>query len=92
MSATSNPYRKAFAFAAVFFVLGVIALFARYGSPGPDAVQAMTYMVLAVLVPAWITGWQVKRSSKVWPLWKIGLLYVGVLVVLAIVLASGRMH
>jgi len=88
---TPRPFAKAFACAAVAFVVAVIAVFSTLEVPASSyvGVKLLTRLILNVSVPALVAGFFARRSTKVWSIWKIIALYVLVLVIVHIASVAG---
>jgi hypothetical protein len=79
---TPRPFQKAFLCAAVAFVLIVAAAVATLGMPASGTEPEMAGRLFAyVAIPAVIVGFFARRSAKVWPVWKIALIFVVVLII-----------
>lgn len=80
---TPRPFRKAFACAAVAFVVIAGAALAAFWLPNDPSVgsQLAGELVALVAIPALVVGFFARRSAKVWPMWKVAAWYIVVLVV-----------
>jgi hypothetical protein len=88
---TTRPFSKAFACAAVSFVLGVLALRMSVG-PSTDAPEAMGYLFGIVVLPAIVTGFWASRSSAAWPVWRVIVAYIAMLVIVGVLEASAKLR
>ena len=86
---TTRPFSKAFACAAVSFVLGVLARRASVGPPAA-APEAMGYLFGIVALPAIVTGFWASRSSSAWPLWRTIVTYIAILATVAVLAGAGK--
>lgn len=85
---TARPFAKAFACAAVSFMLGVLVLgmLALQASRGASSLdydalaEAMGYLFGGSATAAIITGFWAWRSSSAWPLWRTIITYIAMLV------------
>jgi hypothetical protein len=88
---TTRPFSKAFACAAVSFVLGVLALLASVGPPA-DVPEAMGYLFATVVLPAIVTGFWASRSSAAWPLWRTIGTYIAMLIGVVVLQGVGKLR
>lgn len=87
---TPRPFVKALACSLVAFALATVALVMTLGPPGPNAPMAFGYLFGTLLVPGLITGFFAWRARKIWPLWRIVLTFVAVLIVTTMLQVAGR--
>jgi hypothetical protein len=86
---TTRPFAKAFACAAVAFVIGTTAIYAAL-RPSSDPGRALGYLFATVAVPAVITGFLARRSSTAWLVWRIVITFVVALTLAAALQAVGN--
>jgi peptidoglycan/LPS O-acetylase OafA/YrhL len=87
---TPNPFRKAFACAALAFVAIYAGLWLSIGPPADPARIAGMVFGLAV-TPAIIVGLWARNSKKTWSLFRVIALYVLFLIICAALFVSGSM-
>jgi peptidoglycan/LPS O-acetylase OafA/YrhL len=87
---TPNPFRKAFACAAIAFVAIYAGLWQSIGPPADPARIAGMVFGLAV-TPAIIVGLWARNSKKTWSLFRVIALYVLFLIICAALFVSGSM-
>ena len=88
---TSRPFLKAFACAAVFFVVPIVVVLIAWGPPKNDyAYNLLGQLFALTAVPAVITGVLARRAKTAWSMVKIVLIYVFVLIILAVVTLAGK--
>jgi hypothetical protein len=77
---TRSPFTKAFACAAVVYVVAVVAVLVTLGTPNSEGYRLFGRLFAAVFLPAIVVGFLARRAATVWPLWKFIVFYVLVLV------------
>ena len=87
---TTNPFRKAFACAAVAFVAVYAGLSLSFGPPDDPARIAGIVFGL-VVVPAIIVALWARNSAKTWSLFRVIALYVLFLIICGVLFISGSM-
>ncbi len=88
---TSRPFLKAFACAAVAFVVPIVVVLIAWGPPTGDRAPNLIGQLFALTVlPAVITGVLARRAKTAWSTVKIALIYVFVLIILAVVTLAGK--
>jgi hypothetical protein len=90
---TSRPFLKAFACAAVAFVVPVVAVLIAWGPPKNNhAYDLLGQLFALTAVPAIITGFLAHRAKTAWSMVKIAVIYVLVLVVVVILAIAGKIR
>jgi hypothetical protein len=80
---TTNPFKKAFACAAIAFVAIYASLWLSIGPPAdPARIAGMVFGL--VVTPAIIVGLWARKSAKTWSLFRVIALYVLFLVLCAV--------
>ena len=80
---TTNPFKKAFACAAIAFVAIYAGLWLSIGPPAdPGRIAGMVFGL--AVVPAIIVGLWARKSKKTWSLFRVIALYVLFLVLCAV--------
>lgn len=84
------PFVKAFACSGVAFCIALAALLTLVGPPGPMAGEAIGRLFAAVIIPGLITGFIVRRSAAIWPVWRIAAAFAGIAVLVMAITVVGR--
>lgn len=86
---TRRPYTMAFAWGGIWLVLltlGFTAAYANFSAEGFGRFLGMTMLASAV------TGFQGKRSTNAWDFWKVGVVYILVLIGVWLISSYGAMQ
>ena len=89
---TAHPFVKAFTCAAVAYGLATAILLGvamPAASDGAAIARALGLFAIASFVPALITGMVVCQSPRVWPFWRIALVFLPMFSLVAVLHASG---
>jgi hypothetical protein len=91
-AATAHPFAKAFtcavlAYAVATSILLGVAMPAAVDDPA--VVRALGIFAVASFVPALITGMVVCQSTRVWPFWRIALVFLPMFSLVAVLHAGG---
>jgi hypothetical protein len=89
---TPYPFAKAFACAGLAYAVATAILlgFALPATPDGRALMgALGIFAIASFVPALITGMVVCQSPRVWPFWRIALVFLPMFSLVAVLHASG---
>lgn len=90
---TSSPFLKAFACAAVAFVVPIVAALIAWGPPKNNyAYNLLGQLFALTIVPAIITGFLARRAKTAWSMLKIAAVYVLVLVAVVILTIAGKIR
>jgi hypothetical protein len=90
---TSRPFLKAFACAAVAFIVPIVAVLIAWGPPaGNGAANLLGQLFALTFIPAIITGFIARRAKTAWSTMKIVVIYILILVVAVILLAAGKVR
>lgn len=87
--ATPHPFAKAFACAAVAYGLATAVLLGAAGADATAVARALGVFAVAAFVPALITGMMMCQSSRVWPFWRIALVFLPMFSLVAALHATG---
>ncbi len=91
---TAKPFLKSFLFAAIVFIVWVAAMFLTLGAPGtPEgAGRVVGHILFVVLIPALITALWARFSGRAWSIWRIGITFFVLLVLIAFLSFAGRLN
>ncbi len=90
--ATPHPFAKAFTCAAVAYVVStaiLLGLAMPAATDGPAIARVLGIFAVASIAPALITGMVVSQSPRVWPFWRIALVFLPMFSLVAVLHASG---
>jgi hypothetical protein len=89
---TPNPFLKAFSFAAVFFIVSIVAILTAWGpSDGYQTGRLVGYLFALTALPAVIAGFFARRAKTIWSSTKIGVVYFIVLIAVGLLLIIGKL-
>jgi len=89
---TPHPFAKAFTCAVAAYAVATAVLLGiamPAASDGPAIARALGIFAIASIVPALITGMVVSQSPRVWPFWRIALVFLPMFSLVAVLHASG---